>query len=47
MEKDELVITDDKNGNILVVSPIMGLNKKLGMFFMVYEPEKINLTANQ
>lgn len=47
MEKDELVITDDKNGKILVVSPIMGLNKKLGMFFMVYEPEKINLTANQ
>lgn len=37
MEKNEIVITDDKNGNILVVAPIMGLTKKLGMFFMIYE----------
>lgn len=47
MEKNEIVITDDKNGNILVVSPIMGLSKKLGMFFMVYEPEKMNLDTTQ
>ena len=45
MEKNEIVITDDKNGNILVVSPIMGLNKKLGMFLMAYEPEKIKIDA--
>lgn len=48
MEKNEIVITDDKkNGNILVVSPIMGLNKKLGMFLMVYEPEKITIDVTQ
>lgn len=47
MEKNEIFITNDKNGNILVISPIMGLNKKLGMFLMVYEPEKINIDTTQ
>ena len=37
MEKNEIVITDDKNGNMLVIAPIMGLTKKLGTVFMVYE----------
>jgi putative NADH-flavin reductase len=41
LEKNETVITDDKDGNIVIVAPIMGLNKKIGMFLMVYEPEKI------
>lgn len=41
IEKNEIEISGDQNGNILVISPIMGLNKKLGMLFMVYESEKI------
>ncbi len=47
LEKDEIEIMDDQNGNILILSPIMGLNKKLGMLFMVYEPEKITIEATQ
>lgn len=47
MEKNEIVITDDKNGDMLVIAPIMGLSKKIGMFFMVYEPEKFNIDETQ
>jgi len=47
MEKNEIVITYDQNGNILVLSPIMGLTNKLGMLFMVYEPEEMNIDAMQ
>lgn len=44
---DEIVLSDDKSGNILVVAPVMGFNKKLGVFLMVYEPEKINFDVSQ
>ncbi|MBU4267504.1 MAG: hypothetical protein KJ808_01440 [Acidobacteria bacterium] len=41
LEKNEMVITDEKNGDILIISPIMAFNNKLGIFLMVYESEKI------
>ncbi|HZV47588.1 MAG TPA: hypothetical protein VFG06_09630 [Thermodesulfovibrionales bacterium] len=47
IEKNEIEITDDQNGNMLILSPIMGFNKKLGMFLMVYEPGKITIEATQ
>ncbi len=43
LQKNEMVITDDQKGNILIVIPIMGLNDKIGVFLMVYEPETISL----
>jgi len=47
MQKDEIEFVDDQNGNILILSPIMGLNKKLGTLLMVYEAERMNVDATQ
>lgn len=47
LEKDEIVITEEKNGTLLITAPIMGLNKKLGMLLMSYEPEKISFDTVQ
>lgn len=47
LEKNETVVAEDEKGNILIVSPIMAFNRKLGIFFMVYEPEKIDMAAAQ
>lgn len=44
---DEIALSDDKSGNIIVAAPVMGFNKKLGIFLMVYEPEKINFDVSQ
>ncbi len=47
LEKNQTTVADDANGNIIVVSPIMAFNRKLGIFLMVYEPEKTALAAGQ
>jgi C4-dicarboxylate-specific signal transduction histidine kinase len=47
LEKNAIFITDDKDGRIVIISPIMGLSKKLGTFLMTYEPEKINIEMTQ
>ena len=47
LEKNETMVADDEKGNIFIVSPIMAFNRKLGIFFMVYEPEKTALDAVQ
>lgn len=46
-ETTETVVADDENGNILIASPIMGLNRKLGIVFLVYEPEKMPVEVTQ
>jgi predicted regulator of Ras-like GTPase activity (Roadblock/LC7/MglB family) len=43
IEQNEISISDDEKGNIRIVAPIMGLNAKLGLLIMIYEPEKINI----
>jgi len=45
IEQNEISISDDGKGNIRVVAPIMGLNAKLGLLIMMYEPERINIEA--
>jgi len=45
IEQNEISISDDGKGNIRVVAPIMGLNAKIGLLIMIYEPEKINIEA--
>jgi len=45
IEQNEISISDDGKGNILVVAPIMGLDAKLGLLIMMYEPERINIEA--
>lgn len=47
LEKNEIFITDDQDGRIITISPIMGFSKKLGTLLMVYEPEKINIEVTQ
>lgn len=47
LEKNEIFITDGQDGRIVVISPIMGLSKKLGTFLMTYEPEKVNIEITQ
>jgi hypothetical protein len=45
IEQNEISISDDGKGNIRVMAPIMGLDAKLGLLIMMYEPEKINIGA--
>lgn len=40
LEKTESAVSNDDQGNILIISPIMGFDKNLGTFLMVYQPEK-------
>jgi hypothetical protein len=47
LDENETAVADDGMGNIFVISPIMAFNRKLGIFFLVYEPEKIALDAVQ
>lgn len=46
-EATETVVADDEHGNILIASPIMGLNRKLGIVFLVYEHEKMPVPVTQ
>jgi hypothetical protein len=45
IEQNEISISDDGKGNIRVAAPIMGLNAKLGLLIMIYEPGRINIEA--
>lgn len=40
---NDVRISKDKDGNILLVGPLMGLNARLGTSLIVYEPEKLAL----
>lgn len=39
----EINIVDDSEGNIQIVAPIMGLNRRIGTLLITFVPEKINL----
>jgi len=45
IEQKEVNISDDGRGNIRAVAPIMGLDSRLGLLIMIYEPERINIGA--
>jgi hypothetical protein len=45
MEQKEISVSDDGKGNIRAVAPIMGLEARLGLLIIVYEPERINIAA--
>ncbi|MBN2399156.1 MAG: hypothetical protein JXI33_02315 [Candidatus Aminicenantes bacterium] len=47
LEKNETTVADDASGNIIIASPVMAFNRKLGIFFMVYEPERIAIATEQ
>lgn len=47
LEKNEMFITDKKDGGTVVISPILGLSNKLGTLLIVYESEKINIEMTQ
>ncbi len=40
---NDVRVSKDKDGNILLVGPLMGLNARLGTSLIVYEPEKLAL----
>lgn len=42
LSPDDIRVSKDKDANILLVCPIMGLNARLGTALIIYEPEKIN-----
>lgn len=40
---NDVRVSKDKDTNLLVVCPVMGLNARLGTLLIVYEPEKLTL----
>ena len=42
LEPNDIGITEDKNGNLQVAAPIMGLNAKLGVLILTNKPDKFN-----
>ena len=44
-EKNDIDIIEDKDGNLQVVAPVMGLNARLGTLILIYKPEKIGFDA--
>lgn len=42
---DSISVTDDADGNIRIAAPVMGLNRKIGLLFMIYEPEKVRIES--
>ena len=41
MEQNEISLFDDKEGNIRIAAPIMGLDTKLGLLVMIYKDDKL------
>jgi hypothetical protein len=42
MEQGDINISVDKDGNLQVVAPIMGLNARIGTLILIYQVQKIN-----
>ncbi|MDD2336770.1 MAG: hypothetical protein PHD01_09375 [Geobacteraceae bacterium] len=38
LQEDKTIVSTQENGDIMVVSPIMGLNEKLGVLILLYTP---------
>jgi hypothetical protein len=47
LSPDDIRISRDNEGNILLVCPVMGLNARLGTALITYEPEKIDFDRRQ
>ncbi len=43
LERMDINIANDSEGNIQIVAPIMGLNRRIGTLMMTYVPELLNL----
>ncbi len=43
LEHTDINIANDSEGNIQIVAPIMGLNRRIGTLLITYVPEEINL----
>ena len=41
LEKTEIFFSDDPEGQLMIVAPLMGYNEKLGILLMVYEQEAL------
>jgi hypothetical protein len=40
-EKNDIDIVEDKDGNLQVAAPVMGLNARIGTLVLIYKPEKV------
>jgi hypothetical protein len=47
LSPNDIRLSKDKDANILLVCPIMGLNARLGTALIIYEPEKIAFDVRQ
>lgn len=45
LQEDKTTVTTLQNGDIMVVSPVMGLSTKLGVLILLYAPASYNLQA--
>lgn len=45
LQLDKTTVTSMENGNIMVVSPVMGLSAKVGVLILLYTPANYNLQA--
>lgn len=43
LERTDINIANDSEGNIQIVAPIMGLNQRIGTLLITYMPEQLNL----
>jgi hypothetical protein len=45
LQEDKTVVSTQENGDIMVVSPVMGLSEKLGVLILLYTPPGYSLQA--
>lgn len=45
LQEDKTTVTNLENGDIMVVSPVMGLSSKQGVLILLYTPASYNLQA--
>lgn len=43
LQEDKTIVSTQENGDIMVVSPIMGLSEKLGVLILLYTPPSYSL----
>ncbi|RQW89003.1 MAG: hypothetical protein EHM79_04435 [Geobacter sp.] len=45
LQEDKTIVSTQENGDIMVVSPVMGLSEKLGVLILLYTPPGYSLQA--
>ncbi len=43
LQEDKTILSTQENGDIMVVSPVMGLSEKLGVLILLYTPPRYSL----